>query len=101
MLAAEFLEGLFGVIDKLIAFVFLTHRVCDGFYLLFPGHLPVFIAIWLDGGRRDVFQGFLRMRIDGLVHRNDLGGVCRSDLLKGIRGESGCGVINHLRFCFA
>ena len=101
MLVAEFLEGLFGVIDKLIAFVFFAHRIRDGLYLLFPGHLPVFIAVRLDGGRRDFFQGSLRACIHRLVHRNDLGGVRRGDLLKGIRRKSGCGIINHLRLRLA
>ena len=101
MLAAEFLEGLFGVLDELFAVVFLIHSVRNGLYLLFPGNLPVFIPIRLDGSRRDFFQGFLRASIHRLVHRNDLGGIGSGDLLEGLRGETGCGVVDGLRFGIA
>ena len=96
VLGLEFLEGLFGLLDQLIALVLLVHGISDGGDLIAPRDQPVLGTFRLQGGRSDVLQRGLRLLIHCLVHGDDLGWVVGADFLQHLRGETGCGVVDHV-----
>ena len=95
MRLSEFFESFVGIVDQLLAFVFLIQSFGNCFYLFFPRDLPVFVFFRVHCGWRNRFKLLFRLVVDRMIHRDDFCRVGSRDSFDLLLIEARRGIFNN------